>query len=386
MPLVMLGIVDRDAANECLKLFQAATAQGKKVSLLGLMVRRGLMTKLQAQIFNSVPLEKVQPFDDYKLIRKVGEGGMAHVYEATYLPVDARVALKILQTEFGLQERFRLRFKREAYLLMSLEHPNIVEGREWATQHDVDFYAMGCVDGVAVYDLLEKGIDLDEGLVLHIACQVGDALEHMRERGVVHRDVKPHNFVLDQHGKIVMIDFGLAKLMQGMREDTAEDVTVGTVEYMSPEQCKGSKGVDFRSDIYSLGVSLFHMLTGDLPFNGDGEEVMFGHVKLDLEFTEAQRARISPQVQFVIRKMMAKEPDDRYATPAEFVEDLRAVAGTLIENRGPVPPEVLQSAAEEAPIPDKQTSKAPVSGSRRPGSAPVSKRAGRRSGRRRPRR
>jgi serine/threonine-protein kinase len=349
-PLVACGALPQAEANECLQIWQKLLKQGQKVSLLQVLVKKGLMTRTQALVLLGKPLEEHQPFDQYRLLRKVGEGGMADVYEATFEPLQARVALKILKTEFALQERYRLRFKREAAILLNLDHPNIVEAREHKSQDGIDFYAMGFVDGISVLDFLNHGIAMGEGLALHVAVQAGSALQHMHERGVVHRDIKPGNLVVDPDGTLHIIDFGLAKLMQGMREDTAEAMTVGTPEYMSPEQARGVAHVDTRSDIYSLGVSLFHMLTNELPFTGTPEEILIQQVKQDVEFTAEQMTHMSASVQFVIRKAMAKDPGLRYATPQEMVDDIQAVAGDLIAARSPVPSIVGESGIEAAPI------------------------------------
>ena len=183
----------------------------------------------------------------------------------------------------------------------------------------------------------------------------------MHEQGVVHRDVKPDNFVVDASGHVRIIDFGLALLQRGMSADTGDDTTVGTPEYMSPEQCRGG-AVDIRSDIYSLGVSMFQMITGELPFTGTQLEVMSGHVKRELEFSARQRTEIAPPVQFVIQKTMAKDPAHRYATPRDLVADLRAVAGALIDARGPVPQVVERSIVADAPVLPRTKGVAPQKG------------------------
>ncbi len=372
-PLVACWALPQAEADACLRIWQSLLAKGQTVSLLQVLVKKGLMTRTQALVLLGQPLEKHQPFDDYRLLRKVGEGGMAEVYEATFEPLQARVALKILKTEFALQERYRLRFKREAAILLNLDHPNIVEAREHRSQDGVEFYAMGFVDGISVLELLEHDLALGEGLALHVAAQAAGALQHMHEHGVVHRDIKPGNFVVDQDGTLHIIDFGLAKLMQGMREDTAQAMTVGTPDYMSPEQARGGAHLDIRSDIYSLGVSLFQMLTNELPFTGTPEEILIKQVKRDLELTPAQMQRISAPVQFVIRKAMAKDAGHRYATPQAMADDIHAVAGDLVAARGPVPAIVRDRGIETAPIAAPRVA-APT---------PSVKRAGRKSSRRR---
>ena len=351
VPLVKAGILPLKPAEECLRAWQVLGRSGQKVPLLAVMVKKGLLTKTQALVLAGVPLEARQPFPKYKLLRRVDEGGMAVVYEARYEETSSRVALKVLKTEFCLQEAYRLRFKREANILLNLDHENIVEGREYATHDGVDFYAMGFVDGISVLSLLDRGVRIGEGWSLHIAAQVADALEHMRSKGIVHRDVKPGNLVVDHEGRVQIIDFGLAKVMSGMWQDVGSETTVGTLEYMSPEQARGERDVDSRADVYSLGVTLFHMVTGELPFSGTPSEIMYAHVKTDLEFTAEQRARISPPTQFILRRTMAKAPADRYPTPAALRDDILALGGALIAARGPLPSVVTEASVEAAPIP-----------------------------------
>jgi serine/threonine-protein kinase len=365
VPLVKAGILPLGPAEECLRAWQVLGRSGQKVPLLAVMVKKGLLTRTQALVLAGVPLESRQPFPKYKLLRRVDEGGMAVVYEARYEETSARVALKVLKTEFCLQEAYRLRFKREANILLNLDHENIVEGREYATHDGVDFYAMGFVDGISVLSLIDRGVHIGEGWALHIAAQVADALEHMREKGIVHRDVKPGNLVVDHEGRVQIIDFGLAKVMTGMWQDVGSETTVGTLEYMSPEQARGERNVDSRADVYSLGVTLFQMVVGELPFTGSASEIMYAHVKTELEFTPAQRAKISPPTQFILRRTMAKSPADRYQTPAELRDDIRALGGALIDARGPLPSEVTEAAVEAAPIPLPQprSARRPRSGS-----------------------
>ena len=350
-PLVACGAIPKAAADECLRIWQALAKEGRAVSLTTVLVKKGVLTRTQAIVLSDAAVVQYQPFPNYKVLRRVGEGGMADVFEATYAPLSARVALKVLKTEFCLQEAYRLRFKREANILLHLDHPCIVEGREYATHDGVDFYAMGFCEGISVLSILDAGVPIGEGLAVHAAAQVADALEHMRQRGIVHRDIKPGNLVLDAEGDVRIIDFGLAKVMSGMWQDVGSETTVGTVEYMPPEQARGESNVDSRADVYSLGVTLFQMVTGELPFQGSAAEVMYAHVKTAMEFTPAQKAKVSPQLQFILRKAMAKTPDERYPTPQALADDLRTLCAPAIAARGPVPDLVARASVEDAPIP-----------------------------------
>ena len=347
--LVGLGAIPHDRADVALRRWKALKDAGKTTSLIVVCFHEGLLTKTQALVLARADLIERQPFSRYRLLRRIGEGGMALVYEATFLEVRARVALKILDTKFALIEKFRQRFKREAYILQHLDHDNIIEGKEYGSEDGIDYCAMGVADGVSLFDLIDKGVKLPELLCLQVTAQAASALEHMREMGVVHRDMKPANLVLDHEGTVKIIDFGLAKLMTGMWADTTEETTVGTIEYMSPEQARGRADVDIRSDIYGLGCTLFHMVTGELPFTGTPSQVMFAQVKEDVAFTAAQRARCSAPVQFLLRKMLAKEPADRYPTPQALLDDITALCGDVLAMEVEVPQEVGDAAVEAAP-------------------------------------
>ena len=356
--LVGRGLLPQAESNACLHAWNTVQKAGRDVPLCDFFVKAKLLTATQAAVLARESLLQRQPFakspnTGYRLLRQVGEGGMAIVFEATYLPVMARVALKVLDTQFCLLEKDRLRFKREFGILSRLEHENIVEGLEWDTVDGVDYFAMSYVDGISLLDLLDKGVRLSEPLCLHVAVQVASALDHMHRKGIVHRDVKPANFVLDHTGTVRMIDFGLAKVMAGMRQDTTDDTTVGTPEYMSPEQARGSAAVDSRSDLYGLGCSLFHMLTGELPFKGTGQEVIYAQVMKPVEFTAAQGARVSPPVQYVVRKMMAKAPGDRYQSGQALLDELNVLCAAILAKPIAVPDEVHAATVESAPIPAK---------------------------------
>jgi serine/threonine-protein kinase len=383
--LVGRGLLPPGPANACLQAWQAALRAGRPAAIGDVFAKAGLLTPTQAAVLARETLTERQPFRNYRLLRQAGEGGMAVVFEATYVPLKLRVALKILDTEFCLQEAYRLRFRREAGILLALEHENIVEGREYVTEDGVDFYAMDFVDGISLLDVLEKGVTLSERLALHVTMQVASALQHMHDKGIVHRDMKPANLVMDHTGHVRIIDFGLAKVMEGMRQDTADDTTVGTLEYMSPEQARGRSDVDARSDVYGLGCTLFHMVTGDLPFRGSPEEVMYGHVKRPVEFTPAQRTRVSPPVQYVIRKMMAKEPEERYASGDALVAEIRTLCAAILARPLDVPDMVRSQAIESAPIPAAPVAprpgvarpgagRPPAAGAPRPGQPPVPRR------------
>jgi serine/threonine-protein kinase len=255
---------------------------------------------------------------------------MAEVYLATYLPIREEVALKIMKPELARQEKYRLRFLRESKLLMKLDQENIVKGYEIRRSEGYVFCAMEHVDGATVEERIEQDGPFDERLALYVTREVAKALGYLNSRGVVHRDLKPGNILVTEAGHVKIIDLGLAKLRGGMTVDSAEGLTVGTVEYLSPEQARGLPDVDIRSDIYSLGVSLFHMVVGEVPFKGeDNMEVIAKQVLQALRSEKLKSRAISAHTHYFIQKMMAKDRVDRFQHPDEIIAEIEENAGDV---------------------------------------------------------
>jgi serine/threonine-protein kinase len=288
------------------------------------------VNRVELLSMQGVPLTETQPIPDYRFERKIAEGGMAEVYLATYLPIKEQVALKIMKPELARQEKYRLRFHRESKLLMKLEQQNIVKGYEIRRSEGYIFCAMEHVDGATVEERIEQSGPFDERLALYVTREVARALSYLVSRGVVHRDLKPGNILLTESGGVKIIDLGLAKLSRGMTKDSAAGLTVGTVEYLSPEQARGLPDVDIRSDIYSLGVSLFHMVVGKVPFKGEDQmEVIAKQVLQTLRSPELQSRHISAHTHYFIQKMMAKDRKDRFQHPDEIMADIEENAGDV---------------------------------------------------------
>ena len=208
----------------------------------------------------------------YRILEKIGEGGMGEVYLARDTKLDRNVALKFLPKEFTKNKDARDRFKREAKAAAALNHVNIVTIYEVNEYEDQTYIAMEHVDGRTLKDMISdpgsrRAVPLPIDTVLNIATQIASGLAAAHEKGIVHRDIKPQNILVDKNNHVKILDFGLAKL-KGVSPLTRESSTLGTVNYMSPEQARGRE-VDQRSDIWSLGVVLYEMLTGELPFRGD---------------------------------------------------------------------------------------------------------------------
>lgn len=244
-------------------------------------------------------------FSHYRIIRSLGSGGMADVYEAEDTRLGRRVALKILPPELGRQGEFIRRFEKEVRAAASLSHPGIVTVFEVGDADGIPFYAMQLLGGGDLCDRISRGIRPAEALT--ITREIAEAFEHAHARGFIHRDVKPANVMFDERGHAVLTDFGIVKGTAAETRLTVAGAAIGTPRYMSPEQARG-QAVDARTDLYSLGVVLFEMLEGCLPYDApDAISVIFSHVNDPVPRLSADNARY----QALIDALMAKNPADR---------------------------------------------------------------------------
>jgi TolB-like protein/predicted Ser/Thr protein kinase len=266
-----------------------------------------------------------QTVSHYNILEKLGQGGMGVVYKAEDAKLHRTVALKFLSHGLAGPADARLRFEREAQAAAALNHPNIVTIYE-INEHDGQTYiAMEYVDGRSLKDIL-AGEPLSFTEAVDMAVQVCDALDRAHRAGIVHRDIKPGNVMVSADGRVKVVDFGLAKL-QGAGRLTLEPTTLGTVHYMSPEQARG-EDVDARSDIWSLGVMIAEMVTGRLPFSGGHPQAVLLAI---LNNEPALAVPPLPAVPFgftaLLKRMLAKRPEDRYARAAEVSAELKRLAG-----------------------------------------------------------
>jgi hypothetical protein len=262
----------------------------------------------------------------YRIIEQLGRGGMAEVYKAYQAALDRYVAVKVLHPLVGADEQFLARFQREAKAVAALRHPNIVQIHDFGHEADRYYMVMEFVEGQTLkhrLDSLQRAgthMPLDE--VMRIMAEVCSALAYAHQRGMIHRDVKPANVLLSAEGHAVLSDFGIAYMVEGTRYTLTG--VIGTPDYMSPEQGMGQP-VDARSDIYSLGVMLYEILTGRVPFSADTPmAVIFKHVQNPLPMPRSINPAISEAVERVVLKALSKNPDDRFATTGQMAEALRA--------------------------------------------------------------
>jgi serine/threonine-protein kinase len=261
----------------------------------------------------------------YRIVREIGRGGMAIVYEAHQGNLARPVAIKMLLPHFSADPAFVQRFLREARSAAALSHANIITIYDVVEQEGQYFIAMQLAPGVSLKKLLEQAGRLPQARVQHIIYQVASALDHAHAKGLVHRDVKPDNIIIGPDDHAILTDFGLAKAAERDAALTAMGATVGTPEYMSPEQAKGQV-VGPASDIYSLGVVLYEMLTGRRPFTAsDTSALLYLHVHETPPPIQVRALDLSPKIHAVLNRALAKQPDQRFRSAGELAAALAAV-------------------------------------------------------------
>jgi formylglycine-generating enzyme required for sulfatase activity/serine/threonine protein kinase len=265
----------------------------------------------------------------YQIVSRLGAGGMATVFKAYQPKMDRYVALKVLQRHFSNNPQFVNRFSQEARLIAKLEHPHILPVYDFGESDGYTFLAMRLVQGGSLSDLLKKCGKLELAKINRIITQVGGALDYAHEKGVIHRDFKPGNVLIDEFESCLLTDFGIAKLVEVTSHLTHTGGILGTPFYISPEQGSG-KPIDNRSDIYSLGVVLYQMAVGDVPYKADTPmSVIFKHVHDPLPLPRHRVPDLPEPVERVILKALAKNPGDRYSTAAELVNALQSAIDQL---------------------------------------------------------
>jgi eukaryotic-like serine/threonine-protein kinase len=263
----------------------------------------------------------------YKVESTLGSGGMAVVYRAEDDILGRAVALKTLHHEYAEVPSFRRRFRQEARAMASLDHQNIVKVYDISQDGEVPFIVVECIAGRDVGDLLanRRGGRLNEQFTKRMAEQLLLALSYAHRRGIIHRDIKPSNILLTQEGSVKVADFGIARIIEEDDAGGAPGEIVGSARYMSPEQLRGEDATP-RSDVYSVGVLLYHCLTGRPPFSGDVKSLARQHIHKDPTPPRKLNRRISPQMEAVILKALQKDPRDRYFSASAMLDDIEIEA------------------------------------------------------------
>lgn len=258
--------------------------------------------------------------DRYEIIELIGSGGMANVYKALCHRLNRYDAVKIMRDETAANTELRRRFRAESQAVAMLSHPNIVSVYDVSHNDDVEYIVMELIDGITLKQYLQKKSVLDPSEVLDFTIQTAKALEHAHSKGIIHRDIKPQNIMLLKDGMIKVADFGIASLENTIEENNGE--TVGSVHYIAPEQARG-EAPDARSDIYSLGIVMYEMLTGRLPYVGNSDvEVAVKHMNTDPVTPRDIVPSIPEELERICLKAMNSNIDERYQTASEMLADL----------------------------------------------------------------
>jgi len=328
--VVDTGLATPDEVQHCLEQVKANQAESiNQQSLARALVNNEYVTRRQMSRLRQV-LEAErsgQAIPGYKLLGKLGAGAMATVFKARQLSLDRLVAIKILPRKFSQSPQFVERFYAEGRAAALLNHPNIVQAYDVGKAGEYHYFVMEYVEGRTVHDDIIKHKRFSEAGAIEIAIQSAEALEHAHQKGLIHRDVKPKNVMINRDGVVKVADLGLARAMSDKEAAEAEaGKAFGTPYYISPEQIRGEIHIGPEADIYSLGATLYHMLTGNVPFDGKNpSSVMHKHLKADLIPPDHVNPKLSAGISEIIEMMMAKRAKDRYRSCSDLLADLRAV-------------------------------------------------------------
>ncbi|MCE9583713.1 MAG: serine/threonine protein kinase [Planctomycetes bacterium] len=325
-----LGLVTIEQVDQCLADQRSQKTSGPHHRrIAAMMVDNSFLTSEQAKMVLKVQQKKrgYELIPGYRVLGVVGRGAMGTVYKSLQVRMEREVAIKILSPKYSHRAEFVQRFFREARAAAKVSHANIIQGIDVGEHNGLYYFVMEYVEGKTVGSILAKGEVFEPREACSIIKQVAAAMEAAWTAGLLHRDIKPDNImVTDAGGVAKLCDLGLAKAMAGDPDETDPEFAVGTPDYISPEQSMGSENIDIRSDIYSLGSTFYHMVTGQLPFTGmDAVSVMRKHATEILVPPRARRPSLPIAVNLVIQRMMEKNAAARYQQPAQLIRDLEAI-------------------------------------------------------------
>jgi serine/threonine-protein kinase len=373
--VVEQGLATEDEVNHCFERVKALRDQQQSgLSLADVLVDADYVTKRQiARLRQIIEAERSgQKIPGHKILGKLGAGAMATVYKAKQLSLDRTVAIKVLPPKFATNPQFIERFYAEGRAAAQLNHPNIVQAFDVGRAGELYYFVMEYVDGRTVYDDIVKHRRFPEAEALDIIIQIAEALDHAHSKGLIHRDVKPKNLMMTKEGVAKLADMGLARAISDKEVAEAEaGKAFGTPYYISPEQIRGEKTIGPPADIYSLGATLYHMVTGSVPFDGKNPSaVMHKHLKAELVAPDHVNPKLSAGISEVIEMMMAKDARHRYRSCADLLLDLRQVRkGEIptIAHKDVLPSDTIASlaaaeaqAASAAAIPEDRSGGSPV--------------------------
>ena len=314
--------------NRCVALYTIKREDNPELTLSKFFVTEGVLTAEEARALKLATERYVKDnrneqhrVGGYQILGKLGEGGLGVVYRALQLSMGREVALKLLHPRWNFDEEFKRRFLLEARLLGKLNFENLVQVYDVGKDKGRLYFSMELVSGRTIEDIIDKEGPLSADFSLDVIYQVARALDYLWQYKIVHRDIKPGNIMVDGKGRAKVMDFGFVK-PKTETINTEPGMVLGTPDYISPEQAQGLTNVDIRSDIYSLGITLFHMVTGMPPFSGSGSKVMRQHLAKAIPSPISINPDIPEELCTIIEKMTQRDVADRYHSPEELLNDL----------------------------------------------------------------
>jgi serine/threonine protein kinase len=312
--------------------------------LAQVLVDEGLLTPFQSKHLLA-GRKRGLVLGQYRVLEPIGKGGTALVYLARHRKMQRKVAIKVLPPHRAHDREALERFYREARAVAALDHPTIVKAHDVAREGGIHYLVMEYVEGQSLKDCLEKRGPMPVREAARYIIQTLAGLQHAHERGIIHRDIKPANLLLDKSGNIKILDMGLVKFFQEdddtLTRDLSKGAVLGTADYLSPEQALACHDVDIRSDIYSLGATFYTLLAGQPPFHGSKlTQKLIDHQIKDPPPLHERRPDVPPELCALVRKMMAKKPEDRFQTPAAVQKAL----APWLRDKPPAPPVVAPKA------------------------------------------
>jgi len=325
------GLATPNEIEACKAHKAKLAAKDESKGLLDIMVEAKVLTRSQSVRLLKELGESTKKFEipGYQVLERLGKGSMGVVLKARQTSVDRIVAVKILLDALAQNKEFIKRFDREAKIAAKLSHNNVVNAIDAGEVNGHHYFVMEYVEGGTIKDTLDKKEVFEEKAALNIVLAVAEALQHAHQRGLIHRDIKPENVILTKDGGVKLADLGLARLTADEKWAMSEaGMAIGTPYYISPEQVRGQVDVDIRADIYSLGATLYHMVTGQVPYDGEtAAEVMRKHVDKNTFITPPDHlnTKLSSGLGVVVETMMAKNRENRYRNPDDLILDLKCL-------------------------------------------------------------